>query len=150
MILLLHSIYWGVYLVLTLWVCGCAKAILLSKESCLSSESDPSGYKYEFIDKIPEDLFCQRCKHVAREPNLTSCCTESFCKDCISPYLHDDQPCPSCGEKDFIILLNKKIQKKILSLELYCSMKSHVSGWDDWNSWRVTWMSSQVTVCTWT
>ena len=102
---------------------------MASKESCLISESDPSGYKYEFIDKIPEDLLCQRCKHVARDPNLTSCCTESFCKDCISPYLHDDQPCPSCGDKDFIILPNKKIQKKILLLDLYCSMKSRGCEW---------------------
>ena len=102
---------------------------MASKESCLSSESDPSGYKYEFIDKIPEDLLCQRCKHVARDPNLTSCCTESFCKDCISPYLHDNQPCPSCSDKDFVMFLNKKIQKKIQSMLLFCPMKSHGCEW---------------------
>ena len=95
----------------------------------VSNGSDPSGYKYEFKDKIPEDFLCQRCKHVAREPNLTSCCTESFCKDCISPYIHDNQHCPSCGDKDFVIFLNKKIQKKIQSMLLYCPMKSHGCEW---------------------
>ena len=102
---------------------------MASKESCLSTVSDPSGYKYEFIDKIPEHLLCPRCRCVAREPNLTSCCGESFCKDCISPYHHDDQPCPSCGEKDFVIFLNKRDQKKILLLELYCPMKSRGCEW---------------------
>ena len=102
---------------------------MASKESCLSTESDPSGYNYEFIDKIPEDLFCQRCKRVSREPNFTTCCGELFCKECISLYHHNNQPCPICEETGFNISLKKRDQKKILALELYCPMKSCGCEW---------------------
>ena len=102
---------------------------MASKESCLSSESDPSGYEYEFIDKIPEDLLCQRCKHVAREPNFTTCCGELFCKECISLYHHNNQPCPICEETGFNVGLKKRDQKKILALKLYCPMKSRGCEW---------------------
>ena len=100
---------------------------MASKESCLSSESDPIGYKYEFIDKIPEDLLCQRCKHVAREPNFTTCCL--FCKECISLYHHNNQLCPTCEETGFNVGLKKQDQKKILALKMCCPMKSRGCEW---------------------
>ena len=109
-------------------------SFMAGKEYCpdnkdLSAGSDPSGYKYEFKDKIPEDLLCQRCKCVAREPHHTSCCGESFCKDCISPYHHDNQLCPYCKEANFNVMLDKRDQRKILALELYCPMKSRGCEW---------------------
>ena len=94
-----------------------------------STENNPSGYKYEFIDKIPEHLLCQKCKHVAREPNLTSCCGAHFCEKCITPYHRDNQPCPICNEASFKMMLDKRDQKKILTLELYCPMKSRGCEW---------------------
>ena len=100
-----------------------------SSTQVLSTESDPSGYKYEFIDKIPEDLLCQKCNYVARELNHTSCCGESFCKDCISPYHQDSEPCPICNETNFNMTPNKRDKKKILLLELNCPMKSCGCEW---------------------
>ena len=87
------------------------------------------GYDYDFIDKIPDNLLCQRCKRVARDPNVTSCCGEYFCKECISPFHRDNQPCPGCGEADFSMIFNRREQRYILSLKLYCPMKNRGCEW---------------------
>ena len=107
---------------------------MAGKETFMSDQdsttvNDPSGYKYEFLDKVPEDLYCWRCKCVAREPNHTSCCGESFCMECISPYHRDNQPCPSCSETNFCIFLDKRDKRKIQSLKLSCPMKSCGCEW---------------------
>ena len=107
---------------------------MAGKESCpevrdLSAGSDPSGYKYEFINKINEDLLCQICKCVAREPNFTTCCGDLFCKECISLYHRNNQPCPICEETSFNMGLKKRDRKRILALELYCPMKSRGCEW---------------------
>ena len=94
-----------------------------------SRDCKHGGYKYEFIGEVPDNLFCQRCKCVARDPNVTSCCGEYFCKECISPFHRDNQPCPGCREADFSIVLNRREQRKISSLLLYCPMKNRGCEW---------------------
>ncbi len=101
-------------------------------EPSVVSDTSPSvinGYTCKFKDTVPEYCFCQRCRHVARDPHLTSCCGDHFCKDCISPYLKEKKPCPSCGEVDFNVFPNKRENKKILSLEVYCSMENRGCRW---------------------
>ena len=79
----------------------------------------PVGYEYEFVEQVPEDYFCKLCKHVARESNITTCCGECFCKACIQ----DKKPCPSCGESNIVSFSHVKYQRKILALEVRCTMK---------------------------
>ncbi len=102
------------------------------QEPSIVRDTSPSvinGYTCKFKNTVPEDCFCQRCRHVARDPHLTSCCGDHFCKDCISPYLKEKKPCPSCGEVDFNDMLNKRENKKILALEVYCSMENRGCRW---------------------
>ena len=83
----------------------------------------------EFIQPVSEELKCALCRHIARDPHLTSCCGEHFCQVCITPVLEDKKPCPSCEQTDFTVLLDKRDQKKILALEVRCTMKDQGCEW---------------------
>ena len=87
------------------------------------------GYQYEFVDQVPEDYFCKLCKHVAREPNLTTCCGEIICKACIDATVQDKKPCPSCQETELTSLKHVKYQRNILALEVRCTMKDRGCEW---------------------
>ena len=96
----------------------------------MATLSKPVGYEYEFVDQVPEDFFCKLCKHVAREPNITTCCGEILCKTCIDAITQDKKPCPSCESNDIKALgLQVKYQRKILALEVRCTKKDHGCEW---------------------
>ena len=85
--------------------------------------ADPTGYQCEFIDSVPEDFYCKKCALVARRLTLISCCSESYCHACIA------DSCLSCGGKNFTTFEHFKNQRKIASLQVYCSMKERGCDW---------------------
>ena len=91
--------------------------------SKMAASSKVGGYQCEFLGTVSEDFVCGNCKHVAREPHLTGCCGMTVCKVCISPVGEDKKPCPSCEASEFTTLLNIKYQRRILALEVRCTMK---------------------------
>ena len=95
----------------------------------MAAPSKPVGYECEFVDQVPEDYFCKQCKHVVREPQIATCCTEVFCKACIEAVIQDKKPCPSCRETDISFIPHKKYQLKILALKVHCSLKDRGCEW---------------------
>ena len=95
-----------------------------------SEDKKSAGYECEFIDSVPEDFYCKACSLVARKLTFTSCCGESYCHDCISSHQEQDpNACPSCESKNFNIFEQIKYQKRMKSLQVYCSMKERGCGW---------------------
>ena len=99
----------------------------LKMDAALTSKI--GGYQCEFVEVASEDFMCELCKHVAREPHVTSCCGETVCEGCITPVLEDKKPCPSCETAEFTTLLNVKYQRRILALEVRCMMKDRGCEW---------------------
>ena len=95
----------------------------------MSDSEQTQGYQCEFIDSVPEDLYCKKCNHVARKFTITSCCGESYCHACIADIQEQGKPCPACGEKEYTTLQQIKYQKRINCLQLYCSMKKRGCDW---------------------
>ena len=95
----------------------------------MAASSKPVGYECEFVDQVPEDYFCKQCKHVAREPNITSCCGEILCKACVGSVVQDKKPCPNCQETEISYIPHKKYQPKILALRVHCSLKDRGCEW---------------------
>ena len=98
----------------------------------MATLNKPVGYEYEFVDQVPEDYFCRLCKHVAREPNITTCCGEIICKACVDYVdyvIQDKKSCPSCGDSNITSFPHVKYQRKILALEVCCTMKDHGCPW---------------------
>ena len=87
------------------------------------------GYKCEFIDSVPDYLYCKKCTLVARKLSIISCCGESYCQSCITDTQKEGKPCPACGEKNFTTFEQIRSQKQIVSLRVYCSMKERGCDW---------------------
>ena len=94
----------------------------------MATLSKPVGYEYEFVDQVPKDYFCKLCKHVAREAGISSCCGEVMCKACVDVIIQDKKPCPSC-EENITSYPQVKYQRKILALEVSCTMKDRGCPW---------------------
>ncbi len=95
-----------------------------------ASDSTVGGSTCElFLCPVPEEFKCGLCKQVAREPNLTNCCGEHFCKPCITRAVEHKEPCPSCKEIDVTFMVNKRDQRRILALEVRCAMKDRGCEW---------------------
>ena len=88
------------------------------------------GYNCEFVDCVPDYLYCKKCTLVARKINITTCCGESYCHVCITDTRKEGKPCPSCGEKDYNSFGQIKSQKQINILQVYCSMKERGCDWN--------------------
>ena len=95
----------------------------------MAASSAPKGYQCEFIDSVPEDFYCKQCSLVARKLTITSCCGESYCNVCIHSTQQDNKPCPGCGMVNFETFQQAKYQKKILTLQVSCSLKKRGCGW---------------------
>ena len=95
----------------------------------MSDSEQPRGYQCEFIDSVPEDLYCKKCNLVARKFTIASCCGESYCHYCITDIQKQDKSCPACGEKEYTTLQHIKYQKRINCLQVYCSMKERGCDW---------------------
>ena len=95
----------------------------------MAASSAPQGYQCEFIDSVPEDFYCKQCSLVARKLTITSCCGESYCNACIHSTQQDNKPCPGCGMVNFETFQHAKYQKKILTLQVSCSLKKRGCGW---------------------
>ena len=90
--------------------------------------SNAGGYECEFVDPV-KDFECPLCLHVTRDPNLTSCCGQHFCQVCINRIQTNHQPCPFCNNTNFTVLLDKKQNRKVLELKVYCTMKKQGCSW---------------------
>ena len=89
----------------------------------------------EFIDPLPNDFECSLCLQYLKQPALTSC-GHHFCKQCIdraverSRKLKQDPACPLCKEQDFQMFIDRKTERKISSLRVYCLKKSQGCKWE--------------------
>ena len=90
--------------------------------------SNHGGYECEFVDPVKHFL-CPLCRHLTRDPNLTSCCGQHFCQVCINRIQTKHQPCPFCKETKFTVMLDKKQNQKVFELKVYCTMKEQGCSW---------------------
>ena len=90
------------------------------KDSSLPISGASGGYDYDFIDSPSDELTCAICLSVLRDPNLTSCCGNHFCRTCITQIKNEGNPCPLCQDGDYTIMLNKSLVRKVNELKVRC------------------------------
>ena len=79
---------------------------------------------------ITKDYECPVCFKILKDPFLTACCGNHFCEACIeatktSTYNY----CPLCKAKPINGIVDKKFQRRINELEVYCLQKEHGCSW---------------------
>lgn len=92
------------------------------------------GYEHNFVDSPPDDLLCKICQHPSRDAQqANNCCGQNFCKKCLDKYsdtatLNSDI-CPFCREPDFQFVCDRKTQRQVLNLKVYCPKKQLGCTW---------------------
>ena len=86
--------------------------------------AEVGGYDCLFT---PDPLVCPMCLLPCREPHLISCCGKKVCHSCISRVQQDDQPL--CHAPEFTTLLDREVERQILSLKVYCNNKEDGCTW---------------------
>ena len=87
------------------------------------------GYSYQFVEEPSEDVKCPICLLVLRDPHLTECCGHNFCEYCITEAKKRNSSCPQCRDKDFKSIRDRKEERKILSLLVYCDYRRDGCTW---------------------
>ena len=96
----------------------------------MAEEQKIGGYQCEFVGPVPEDLVCNSCKLVAKNLYTTDCCGfERFCHVCVEQMLSDKKACSSCCESEFSTLFIKGAQRKVLALQVHCTLKQKGCEW---------------------
>ena len=93
------------------------------------------GYDYSFVSTPPDELLCKICHHPSREPHLSVCCGHTFCRTCLEDAKQvsvDEEAkntCPMCREKNFTSFPNKRDERAVKSLHVWCTNKDKGCDW---------------------
>ena len=97
-----------------------------------ANKETKGGYPCKFVITPPGGLLCQICQLVARDPQLSVCCGNNFCKTCLDE-INSDEGCPTCDDKDciFTAFPNKLSDREIKKLVVCCTNSEKGCGWSD-------------------
>ena len=80
------------------------------------------GYDYSFIETPPDELVCKICQYPVRDPLLSECCGQNFCKSCLEIYADlNASYCPYCRRNGFNAFHDRRTERVILSYHVNCS-----------------------------
>ena len=98
-----------------------------------SEESCEEGYGYELVSAPFDDFTCLICHLIAREAQQSTCCGNTFCRQCIEKWTEDDDNCPVCREVTDLKpmhVTDRKAIRKINQLKVYCKNTKEGCTWD--------------------
>ena len=90
------------------------------------------GFVCEFVDPPPEHLLqteCPVCLLIIREPHQVTCCGYIFCYSCIQRIKERNKRCPTCKMEVFSNFLDKRLERTLSALKVYCSHKEDGCKW---------------------
>jgi len=91
---------------------------------------DERGYDNDFVKPPPESLRCKICTLPARDPVQTNkCCGQTFCRKCANNYQSPTAACPKCGQHNIEFVNDKRAEKEIGDLKVYCTHKIMGCSW---------------------
>ena len=92
-----------------------------------SPNEEYGGYDYDYVIPPPHNLVCVICRFPACDPIQTNCCGWTFCRECIGRYqepsIIDNTGCPHCKKENFSYMNDKRAEREIGELKVFCSHK---------------------------
>ena len=88
-----------------------------------------SSSECEFVEQTSKDFDCPVCFQFIWNPFLTACCGNHFCDACVKVTKEKSNQCPFCNEKPIIGIIDKKFQRQINELQVYCLHKKRGCLW---------------------
>ena len=100
-----------------------------------ATQSDSiGGYDHSFVDTPHDRYICNICHLPSRDPYLSVCCGHIFCKSCLDNVKKAaaiTNSCPVCRNEAFVTFPNKRLDREIKSLHIYCTNKEKGCEWQD-------------------
>lgn len=91
------------------------------------------GYDYQFVEVPPPDwLMCNICQYPSKDPCLSLCCGNVFCKSCLEGVKQATitvKSCPICRDEVFKTVLHKQADRAVKSLRIFCVNKEKGCEW---------------------
>lgn len=88
--------------------------------SASERENVYGGFDYQFVDEAGDEFMCSICHKVLREPHLTECCGQHFCRSCLYHWSRRNVTCPQCRKHSYKHMLDKNVERKVNSLHVLC------------------------------
>ena len=92
-------------------------------------DGEEGGYDCDLVEEPPNDLVCPICLLPPKKPHLISCCGKKLCQTCVSRINEAGQPCPCCRGKEYVIVIDRQVERRVLDLKVYCKYKSKGCTW---------------------
>ena len=70
-----------------------------------------SDYKYQFLNRPPDDVICSLCPDIVEEPQQFTCCGQYICKKCGDKQQATTPWCPMCQQNECTMLLDKYLNE---------------------------------------
>jgi len=96
------------------------------------SNGGTGGYEYKFVTTPPDWLICTICQYPSREPYLSNCCGNTFCKSCLEGVKKATtvtKACPICRNEKFVTVDNKQADRVIRGHHVFCTNKEKGCAW---------------------
>ena len=99
----------------------------------MAANASTGGYDYEFVKEVNQLLKCSFCTFVARDPQVTKCCGECFCKTCTKLVLQAEQQAmckiEHCQHTSASYISQPKYNEMIVLLEVKCPQAERGCEW---------------------
>ena len=84
----------------------------------------------QFLDQPGDDFKCPICLEILQEPYLTTCCgNHHLCKVCMEKVKEANGRCPLCKEKPFNGFIDKRFERQLHELKVYCIYRPKGCKW---------------------
>ena len=84
----------------------------------------------QFLEPLEDDFKCPICYEILQEPHLTTCCgNHHLCKGCMKNVKRANGRCPLCQQKPFDGFIDKRFERQLNDLRVYCIYKSKGCEW---------------------
>ena len=117
------------YYALYIMTCDCGRSTDMAK----GTHSGYSKDELTFVEEPPKllELECPICLQVMlNDPHLVSCCGHNFCGPCIKKLQEVKGPCPLCKHRGYQAMVDKKAQRNINGLHVYCINNKEGCKWN--------------------
>ena len=84
---------------------------------------------YDFVEKPSEEFFCPVTKNILLQPHLTSCCGRHLSREVATELQKGKKRCPLCKAVDWSTIWDKRFQREVKSLHVFCSNKNRGCEW---------------------